>query len=156
MHQSFVLSLLFLFLVSVLSGEARAKSHATWGKDDRKEIFEAPKKWKRLSRSVAAIMGSYDLEPGIKNGIPGFIPTQNENLIEQRNACSDERFAYQKSSAYCSGFLVASNILVTAGHCRPCEKGTKFVFGFSHDQNRKSVYNSKFFFPKNDVYTLQA
>lgn len=36
---------------------------------------------------------------------------------EGANACSDERFADQPTVADCSGFLIADDLLVTAGHC---------------------------------------
>src|SRR5690606_30794344 len=37
--------------------------------------------------------------------------------LQKRGICAKERFSQQISAANCSGFLVAPNVLVTAGHC---------------------------------------
>lgn len=54
--------------------------------------------------------------------------------------CSDERFASQPAVANCSGFLVADDLLVTAGHCiqnmNDCQ-GNYWVF----DYNTSNVQN---------------
>lgn len=47
--------------------------------------------------------------------------------------CPDEPFANQPSPGFCSGFLVAPDIVATAGHCISSSSecgGTAFVFGF--------------------------
>ncbi|MBI4679458.1 MAG: trypsin-like serine protease, partial [Elusimicrobia bacterium] len=47
--------------------------------------------------------------------------------------CPDERFYGQPSGAFCTGFLVAPDAILTAGHClRQFEcSGMKVVFGFA-------------------------
>ncbi len=52
--------------------------------------------------------------------------------------CPTERFRDQSSAAFCSGFLIAPDIIVTAGHCIASDQGpkndcsqTKIVFGFA-------------------------
>ncbi|MDX6768610.1 MAG: serine protease [Elusimicrobiota bacterium] len=47
--------------------------------------------------------------------------------------CTDEPFYDQVNGAFCSGSLVAPDVIMTAGHCVRSEsacQGTKFVFGF--------------------------
>lgn len=50
--------------------------------------------------------------------------------------CPTERFYEQETAAFCSGFLVAPDTIVTAGHCARTEDAcadTRFVFGFRLD-----------------------
>lgn len=49
------------------------------------------------------------------------------------NLCPSEPFYDQVNGAFCSGSLVAPDVIMTAGHCVRSEsacQGTKFVFGF--------------------------
>jgi len=56
------------------------------------------------------------------------------NFGDSYRLCADEPFREQTSSAFCSGFLVGPDILVTAGHCVRSEQacaGTSFVFDYA-------------------------
>jgi hypothetical protein len=60
------------------------------------------------------------------------LATQNYGEIE--GLCKDEPFYEQGSGAFCSGSLVAPDVIMTAGHCVTSADecaGTKFVFGFA-------------------------
>lgn len=49
------------------------------------------------------------------------------------NLCKEEPFYDQETGAFCSGSLIAPDIIMTAGHCVKSAvdcRGTKFVFGF--------------------------
>ena len=57
---------------------------------------------------------------------------------EGRRMCPGERFFDQKAAAFCSGTLIAPDLVLTAGHCMETAAGeadrcfsTQFVFGFS-------------------------
>jgi hypothetical protein len=54
--------------------------------------------------------------------------------------CEGERFVDQPSPGSCSGFLIAPDLLVTAGHCSLvqdfCSK-FRWVFGFEYDERTK-------------------
>lgn len=56
----------------------------------------------------------------------------------ERQVCDSERFHDQLTIAGCTGFLVAEDILVTAGHCvltnEDC-KSTRWVFGFEVEES---------------------
>lgn len=66
--------------------------------------------------------------------------------------CADEPFYAQETAAFCSGFLVAPDTVVTAGHCISDQASclnTKLVFGFkvaAPNDNPKSV-------PTENVYS---
>lgn len=46
--------------------------------------------------------------------------------------CEGERFGDQPTAAYCSGFMVGTDLIVTAGHCYSTGslENTRFIFGF--------------------------
>jgi V8-like Glu-specific endopeptidase len=46
---------------------------------------------------------------------------KNKTLQSGMNACASERFSQQNALGNCSGFLVAPDLLVTAGHCVPSQ-----------------------------------
>ena len=56
--------------------------------------------------------------------------------LEDRGICAKERFSQQLSAANCSGFLIANNVLVTAGHCIKGQadcNSYKWVFDYKVD-----------------------
>lgn len=58
--------------------------------------------------------------------------------------CKDERFTNQPQASVCSGFLVSSNLLVTAGHCITNQKDCddyKWVFDYKADSKSGKVSN---------------
>lgn len=57
---------------------------------------------------------------------------------ESRGICPGERFFEQRAAAFCSGTLIAPDLVLTAGHCmgeknKPASRceAVRFVFGFS-------------------------
>jgi V8-like Glu-specific endopeptidase len=69
--------------------------------------------------------------------------------------CEDEPFKDQPNGAFCSGFLVGENTLVTAGHCirsaSDCA-ATSFVFDFGYDVEGKDLSSV----PSNNVYKCKT
>lgn len=74
---------------------------------------------------------------------------KERTLKRTMNVCENERFADQPVLANCTGFLIADDILVTAGHCVDnvfqC-RNFSWVFGFKEDTNK---------IKKSDVYKCQ-
>lgn len=84
-----------------------------YGTDERVDAALHPNAdLRNLSKSVAARINKNVLP--IQNAV-ATLPT--ETLLQSFGVCSNERFANQKTAAECTGFLVAPDILVTAGHC---------------------------------------
>ena len=100
-----------------------------YGVDDRIDVFLLPA-GPNLDDvdSVVALFGSADVTD---NG-NGTSTLQTQNFGMARNLCAGERFRDQPIGAFCSGFLVASDIIATAGHCVNSGNVTnvRFVFGF--------------------------
>lgn len=117
-----------------------------YGDDNRLEYFQEPDPVLRtLSESTAIML----LKTSLKAAPGGFTLNTNETLLSE-GACSDELFASQPSPGFCSAFLVADNILVTAGHCisENTLNDRVLVFGFRLNSATQVVT----FFPQADVY----
>lgn len=105
-----------------------------YGEDNRKDYYEFKNQLDILksSESVASLFrDSRIFDNG--NGTSTLITRQ---YGVTNNLCSEERFRDQPIGAFCSGFLVAPDIIATAGHCVLPEgegvnlNNVKFVFGF--------------------------
>lgn len=65
------------------------------------------------------------------------------------NVCEDERFSSQNMLGDCSGFLIAKNKILTAGHCAFSEfecANTSWIFDYKNDVTQidaKNVYKCK-------------
>ena len=124
---------------------ASYRSRVIYGKDERVEAAYYPnQKVKELSRSVA---GRVEKDLLVKEGNVFKLPSQT--LQNVMGVCATERFSTQTSFVECSGFLVAPDLLVTAGHCvqtqTDCEQG-KWVFDYvlgTKSLSEKNVYSCK-------------
>lgn len=115
--------------------ESRAKRpllrpYVIYGQDGRVDLYEVKNATvQTLARSsVALIEDAY-----IKAGDKGMYQVFGDSLEKRLRVCTTERFSQQKSVAYCSGTLIAPDLVLTAGHCVAdtwtCET-TTFVFDF--------------------------
>lgn len=102
--------LITLFIMAVAS--AKASDKVIYGQDNRMDTYAVQNNlYVHLAKSTAAmvpVQNLAEIEEGILLG---------GSALEDRGMCSTERFAKQLTSAVCSGFLVDTNKLVTAGHC---------------------------------------
>jgi Trypsin-like peptidase domain len=107
------------------------KKRGIWEKDDRIDIYQIQdRRVIKNALCVAAICREKDL---IDTGA-GVSELEVKNYGESFNLCTDEPFQHQPIAAgsLCTGFLVAEDIIATAGHCVDEEKISKlcFIFGF--------------------------
>ncbi len=113
-----------------------------YGDDDRVDVPDSTNEMlNKLAASTAAMIKASDI------AADGSLPT--ETLGESFGLCPGERFAEQINPGVCSGFLVRSDILVTAGHCIRTEadcENYKWAFGFYKGVNKldaSQVYSCK-------------
>ncbi len=118
-----------------------------YGDDDRLDIYEVTDPLQReLSGSVCALVNVSQLTP-ISGG---FELRTSAYRIGGTSACADEPFGTQPTAAFCTGFLVGDDLIVTAGHCysRSDLAAARFVFGFTMTDSNTPVTT----FSENQVY----
>ena len=115
-----VLSILLTFTFNSL-----ADQKTIYGKDDR-EYVTSNSKYYAYSKSVAAILflPEDQVSSFKKNGFS--INSDAPTLKKEQNLCPGERFSSDVVMASCTGFLIAPDVLATAGHC--VESGCESLF----------------------------
>lgn len=103
-----------------------------YGSDDRIDLYQIKGLSSPILRSLAgstvALMRASDVS--VSGETASF---KTVSYASSYNLCRDEPFYEQETAAFCSGSLVAPDMIMTAGHCVRTEaacKATKFVFGF--------------------------
>lgn len=100
-----------------------------YGSDDRQDLFQVTDP--DMRRDADCVVALVDRTQLVDNG-DGTSQLQVQNFGAANNLCAGERFRDQPTVAFCSGFLVAPDIVATAGHCVDSTTvgDTRFVFGF--------------------------
>ncbi len=110
--------------------DTEVSSHVVYGSDGRLDLYEVEDaNLKRLADSTVALIKKADLTTQ-----SGITTIRSKNYGTQMGLCSTEKYYEQDVAAFCSGFLVAPDVIVTAGHCIKSQSdcvGTQFVFGFN-------------------------
>lgn len=111
-----------LFLINIIILPASAdllnlteNSSAIYGIDDRKFVdANSSLKIKQLSKSIAMITSKDIVEKHVLNStITGSLLSDRDGL----NLCAEEKFAKHHSVNSCTGFLIAEDLMASAGHC---------------------------------------
>lgn len=112
MKTKFLISLL---LLSALLPKSNSFA-AIYGEDSRKEIIESSALTQQIATGVAITFSKIFLQQNADSTYS--LDFKSSTLKSEWDSCSDERFLEQPSSSpSCTGFLIAEDILVTAGHC---------------------------------------
>lgn len=100
-----------------------------YGVDDRVDVFQV--KDEAILNDADSVVALFSSNDVVDNG-DGTSTLQTQNFGTSQNLCRRERFRNQPVGAFCSGFLVAPDIIATAGHCVDADNVTtiRFVFGF--------------------------
>ncbi|MCA9537444.1 MAG: trypsin-like peptidase domain-containing protein [Myxococcales bacterium] len=122
-----------------------------YGSDDRREPYQLNDAVSsHLAEATMAILQSSQLS-AISGG---YRIDTSSTFAQSYSLCADEPYRNQPNPAFCTAFLVAPDVVATAGHCisnRDCGR-VKFVFGFQMvDAN--TVVGSV---PSGDVYSCAA
>lgn len=110
--------------------EVRVREKVIYGLDDRREAFDTPHAVPRRNlRSTAALLRPDKLE----HRADGTWVLRAPSFREAVGVCADEPFSSQPVAGFCTGFLIGSDRLATAGHCirsGPDLASVLVVFGF--------------------------
>jgi hypothetical protein len=111
-----------------LANAVRTGQRVIYGTDDRQEVFQLGVPDRNDADPVVAIFpGASVTDNGDGTSSLGTI-----RFGDKRRLCADERFVDEPTGANCTGFLVAPDVVATAGHCVDMSDVTtwRFVFGF--------------------------
>lgn len=133
-HYIFIMKIV-LQLISLLlfNSQVMATQHkAIYGEDDRLEPDQLmDSSFEKVTKSVAAVISNYSLKK-----IGQSIELVSLNLGDGTKYCPDVPYIGQPTAASCSSFLVAPDIVVTAGHCIKTNwdcKTKSFIFDYRMD-----------------------
>lgn len=120
-------------------------------KDDRQDYYEVRnRKVRNNMDSVASLWKSYS----VQRNINGTYTLRTRPFGESMRMCEDEPFYEQPVGAFCTGFLVGDDVLVTAGHCvnETSLMTMKVVFGYRMKNTRQPVTTVK----SDNVYGVES
>lgn len=145
-----ILFLAFVFTPSIFAfgGAGNQQIKVIHGEDDRHDVIDySDALFRDQANSVAGKVRTSSLGPDPRNPERMRFPRIPAKF--SLNLCPEERFSEQYSLPYCTGFLVADDLLVTAGHCmegpKDCEN-FKWVFGYKKNQQnlaKKDIYGCR-------------
>lgn len=136
-----ILSAITLFTISCSNSKSAlnsapepngwAEQDVVYGEDDRMDLYQVSHMSQlALADSTVALMHDNDLSADGQG--TSYISTSN--FGKRYNLCESEPYREQGTAAFCSGFLVDDDTLVTAGHCirnQTACNSIRFVFGFA-------------------------
>lgn len=156
------------FQLAVLSGvllSQAAHARVIYGEDHRMEVSDATAFQQKLAASAATMISENEmtrdaLKPGLvqltQKSLKEWLESQGEEKAETKlfspkvveaaaagmKFCDGERFIEQPNPGMCSGFLIAPDLIMTAGHCADiptfCSE-YRWVFGFQVNPETKKA-----------------
>ena len=127
---------------------AQDRQRVIYGVDNRKDLFQVTSSpVKKAAASVVALVKSSDLT----RQADGSFALATSSYQADYQLCGSEPFANQPLGCFCSGFLVAPDVIATAGHCVKSVQdlaSIRFVFGF----RMTDAQTARTTFPASDVY----
>jgi V8-like Glu-specific endopeptidase len=113
---------------------AKKRGRLIYGVDDRKDYYELESDQKQECDGVVSLFEKSDIQ---EDG-DGKSRIQTSVFAEAYGLCEQEIFRDQPVGAFCSGFLVAEDIVATAGHCVDKNNVTDVCFVFGYRMNKSN------------------
>lgn len=137
---------------------ATAEFDVVYGEDNRLDLYRVTNSLhKNLAKSTA---GMIPVNLFKKTSEEKFELGYTRTLGEAQNLCSGEAYADQPVAPSCSGFLVAPDLIVTAGHCyksfsTPENVCKSFVWVFDYNKSTSSKDPNKNI-PLENIYLCKS
>jgi V8-like Glu-specific endopeptidase len=131
-----------------LARAARDRQRVIYGVDNRKDLFQVTSS--RVKKSAAGVVALVKASDLTQQADGGFVLATSSYQADYQ-LCGSEPFVSQPLGCFCSGFLVAPDVIATAGHCVKSAAdlaGIRFVFGF----RMNDADTARTTFPASDVY----
>lgn len=140
-------------ILACYSLTALANNKAIYGVDSRIDVNDSKNPMHaELASSVAALIPRYVT---MIDSVEESVSFMDLTLTDTSKVCSGERFAHQQTVSTCTGFLVAPDKLITAGHCirneSDCEEA-QWVFDYKLKTEKEDSVGS---LPQNSVYSCK-
>lgn len=94
---------------------ATTEQAIVYGTDDRQDVFAYDTEPFATYASESSVTFMYRSSIDASNA--GSVGIYAPSLGDAQNLCDGERFAAQPAAGFCSGTLIAPNLVLTAGHC---------------------------------------
>ncbi len=142
------LSILFLTVLPIVANANSIRPDVIYGNDDRLDLYQVQDPAQLvLAHATVGLVSTRDL-----NKNDGTYSLKTRSYGESYNLCPTEPFREQRTGVFCSGFLVAPDVIITAGHCirtQPSCESTSFVFDFAIFKKHQTTPTV---IPENNVY----
>lgn len=102
---------LIVLLSSCTRETTPSHTESVYGSDDRMDIHQTTPEWRERARAVGLVV-----ERQFLSRTPDGMALTTEPLTSSMGVCSDQTYANEPSVTAGTGFLVAPDLLVTAGH----------------------------------------
>lgn len=124
-----------------------------YGEDDRQDYYEsADPITTDVADATAVLVRPFRIKDGDSETTRRL---RDDTFAEEKNLCSSEPYREQRAPGFCTGFLVAPDVLATAAHCvddlADCQN-TRFVFDFRYE----SADDDPTLVDANDIYSCQS
>ncbi|MCK5860938.1 MAG: trypsin-like peptidase domain-containing protein [Candidatus Hydrogenedentes bacterium] len=110
---------------------AGMRAKVVYGNDDRIDVFQETSGLRqRWAATTCALINVNRMTQNVDNSWTLSSPA--EYLRWGKPACDGEPFGDQPTAAFCTGFMVGEDLIVTAGHCYSTSSlaNVRFVFGY--------------------------
>jgi len=131
--KNFISGAALLAMAFSASGVFAQEDKGIYGSDDRQDYFQVSEARRKLADSTVSFFKAADVAQDGRLTL--------ENFGEKVQLCKNEPFREQTVGAFCSGSLVAPDLVMTAGHCVKTSldcAGTKMVFGYAIKEKGKN------------------
>lgn len=110
-----------------------------YGTDNRTEAFAASSVYREVAKSTAlvATRSAMTVDSQGRVRLSGMTWSDKMAGVLGGPLCASEPFRTQPAPGFCSAFLIAPNLVATAGHCVNIKQSCgdiRFVFGFAYEQ----------------------